>query len=93
MSKIKHDIWQDTEGLTSLCYSGKLGAESRSILEPGSKILHSFYANTHFEAMTKYYEFMGWGKYTSGFEIDKTTYDIGELKRRMNVWKNKTTKR
>jgi hypothetical protein len=93
MSRIKHDIWQDPEGLTCLCYSGKLGDESRSILEPKSKIIHSFYADSNFEAMTKYYEFMNWGVYTSEFEMDKTPYNLDKLKERNKTWTNKTTKR
>ena len=82
MTKIKHDIWKSDDDLTSLCYSGELGEESRSILEPNSKIIHSFYADSHFDAMTKYYEFMDWGIYETEFEIDKEPYDLQELKKR-----------
>ena|SRR5687767_8072991 len=87
MASIKHDIWQDKEGLTSLCFSGDLGEESRSILEPGSKIIHSFYADSHYDAMTKYYQFMEWGQYTTDFEIDKEPYDLAELKNRAKIRK------
>jgi len=32
-------------------------------------------AGSHFEAMTKYYEHMGWGTYTTDFpEIDQQCY-------------------
>ena len=87
MNSIKHEIWQDSEGLTSLCFSGDLGEESRSLLEPGSKIIHSFYADSHFSAMTKYYEYMDWGVYKTEFDVDKELYDLNEIKARAKEWK------
>jgi hypothetical protein len=89
MTSIKHDIWQDKEGLTSLCFSGDLGDESRSLLEPDSKIIHSFYAHSHFDAMTKYYEFMDWGKYDTEFDIDMEPYNLEQMEKRANEWKKK----
>ena len=89
MTSIKHDIWQDNEGLTSLCFSGDLGEESRSLLEPGSKIIYSFYADSHFDAMTKYYEFMKWGIYETEFEIDKQPYNLEIFEKRAIEWKEK----
>lgn len=86
MAKIKHDIWQDPEGLTSLCFSGVMGMECRRLLEPNSKIIHSFYADSHYEAMIKYYEFMGWGKYETEFETDKLPYNSNKLIDRNKVW-------
>jgi hypothetical protein len=80
MTSIKHDIWKDNEGLTSLILSGDLGVQGRSLLEKGSQIIYSFYADSHFDAMTKYYEFMGWAKYETEFELDKNPYDLLELK-------------
>lgn len=82
MTAIKHDIWQDPEELTMLCFSDELGEESRTILEPNSKIIHSFYADSHFDAMTKYYAFMDWGIYTTEFEMDKEAYDLNEISSR-----------
>ncbi|RKD90183.1 hypothetical protein [Mangrovibacterium diazotrophicum] len=89
MTSIKHDIWQYREGLTSLCFSGDLGEESRSLLEPDSKIIHSFYADSHFDAMTKYFVFMGWGKYETEFDIDKQPYGLENLEKRAMEWKEK----
>ena len=87
MTNIKHDIWKDKEGMTSLCYSGDLGEESRTILEPDSIIIHSFYADSHFDAMTKYYQYMDWGVYTTDFEVDIEPYDIDELWKRAKIRK------
>lgn len=72
---VKHEVWQDKEGLTTLCLADKSGDECRKLLEPDSKLIHEFYANSHFEAMTIYYKFMDWGTYTTEFEIDKQPYD------------------
>jgi len=72
---VKHEVWQNEEGLTTLCMADERGDGCRKLLEPGSKLIHEFYANSHFEAMTIYYRFMDWGTYTTDFEIDKTPYD------------------
>ena len=42
--------------------------------EKDSKLIHSFYASSHFEAMTVYYLFMGWGTYITDYESDKEPY-------------------
>ncbi|KAM3090644.1 hypothetical protein ACKFKF_34480 [Phormidesmis sp. 146-12] len=72
---VKHEVWQEKEGLTTLCLADERGNDCRKLLEPGSKLIHEFYANSHFDAMTIYYKFMDWGTYTSKFEIDKQPYD------------------
>ncbi|GET34638.1 hypothetical protein PbJCM13498_35010 [Prolixibacter bellariivorans] len=74
-SNVKHEVWQDREGLTTLCLADERGDDCRKSLESGSKIIHEFYANSHFEAMTIYYKFMDWGIYTTEFEIDKQPYE------------------
>ncbi len=72
---IKHEVWEDPEGLTTLCLAEERGDDCRKLLEPGSKLIHSYYAESHYEAMTIYYKFMEWGIYTVEFEIDKEPYD------------------
>jgi hypothetical protein len=81
MAYVKIDIWKNTEGMTALTFSGELGAEQRKILEGDYGIIHSFYADSHFDAMTKYYAFMDWGQYETEFEIDKIPYDTELLKK------------
>ena len=87
MASIKHDIWKSRDGLTVLCFSGEIGEESRSIVKPDSEVIHSFYADSHFDAMTKYYEYMDWGVYESDFEIDKKSYNLEEIETRAKKWK------
>lgn len=65
-----------------MLFSGELGQEGRMTLEEDYEIIHSFYADSHFDAMTKYYEFMDWGQYETEFEIDKEPYDKEQLEKR-----------
>ena len=64
----------DKDGLTSLCLADERGNDCSHLLDNGSKIIHTFYARSHFEAMTLYYAFMGWGEYQTRFECDKMPY-------------------
>lgn len=70
-----HEVWEDDEGKTMLCFADKSGDESRNLLEPGSKLIHTFLASSHYEAMTIYYKYMNWGVYTTEYEIDKEPYE------------------
>lgn len=76
MSLIKHEIWQEEGGETMLCFADELGEASRQTLEPNAKLIHTFYASSHYEAMTIYYQFMDWGEYTTDFEVDKEPYKV-----------------
>lgn len=73
-NNVKHEVWQDNEGLTTLCLADERGDDCRKLLEPDSKLIHEFYANSHFEAMTIYYKFMDWGTYISDVEMYKEPY-------------------
>jgi hypothetical protein len=76
LAPIKHEVWINNQGLTTLCRGDKRRDECRRLAqEEDSKIIHAFYANSHFEAMTLYYQFMGWGEYTTTFESDELPYD------------------
>lgn len=72
---VKHEVWEDTEGLTTLCLADERGDDCRKLLEYNSKLIHTFYASSHYEAMTIYYKFMNWGEYTTEFEMDKEPYE------------------
>ncbi len=81
MALVKLDIWQNKAGLTALLLAGTPGEEGRQTLEEDYEIVHSFFAESHFDAMTKYYQFMDWGLYTTDFEIDKEPYNLEYLQR------------
>ena len=74
VEKRKHEIWENPEGLTTFLVSDESGDDSRKLLEPGSKLIKYIDASSYFEAMTLYYQFMDWGKYTTDFEEDKLPY-------------------
>lgn len=70
----KHEVWQRQDGLTTLCFADERGNDCRKLLEPGSNLIHTFYAASYFESMTIYYKYMDWGTYTTRFEVDKLPY-------------------
>lgn len=63
MATFRHEVWRDPQGLTTLCLAGPEGAGARALLEPYSLLVHTIEANSHVEAMTEYYSYMGWGAY------------------------------
>ncbi len=69
-----HELWVEEDGQT-LCLAGPAGDDARSMLGPTAELVWTFEADSHFEAMTIYYERMGWGEYTTDYpEIDKLPY-------------------
>ena len=65
----------DKEGLGTLVLAGKHGKAARGLIGPDATIVWTFDAASHFEAMSKYYEYMNWGDYSTDFpEHDKKTY-------------------
>ena len=70
---MKHELWKEKNGFT-FCFSGPLGDGARATRDSVAELIWTVEANSHFEAMTKYYEFMDWGEYTTEFEQDKLPY-------------------
>jgi hypothetical protein len=70
-----HELWVDPDGLDLFCIAGADGDGARSLLPAGSKLEWTVEAASHFEAMTKYYEYRGYGAYTTDFpDEDKKPY-------------------
>ncbi|HEX2606482.1 MAG TPA: hypothetical protein VHK91_03845 [Flavisolibacter sp.] len=75
MDKVLHEIWRDPEGLPCLIRAGVEGEGTRKrLIEEGSRLVHTFYASSHFEAMTYYYAYVGYGEYKAEYEYDKLPY-------------------
>jgi hypothetical protein len=74
MACLKHELWESPEGLTTFCLAGPMGDEARRQLEPGSRIVWTVEAESHFDATTRYYERMGWGTYTTEHDWDFQPY-------------------
>jgi hypothetical protein len=78
MAMLVHEVWEDIDdsGNVSpgLCLAGPDGDNFRNLLEKHARLVRSFEAGSHFEAMTIYYGLYGWGEYTSDFAIDREPY-------------------
>ncbi len=75
--RLKHELWKDGDkdsGSYLFCLAGPRGDNARETLSPSAKLIWTVEAGSHFEAMTAYHEFMGWGKYTTEHEWDYQPY-------------------
>ncbi len=73
-----HEVWIQDEGRQTFCLAGPHGDGARALLDPGAHLAWTVEASSHFEAMTLYYAYMGWGRYTTDYpEIDKQPYSEG----------------
>lgn len=57
-----------------LCLAGPHGDDARRMLEPGSRLLCTFSAGSHFEAMQEYHAILGREPYTTEHEWDYQPY-------------------
>jgi hypothetical protein len=70
-----HELWTNDEGLDMFCLGGEHGDAARKLLEPDYKLVWTCEAGSHFEAMTIYYQFRGYGEFITEFiDEDKKTY-------------------
>ena len=74
-----HELWDDPTpadgGYLLFCLAGPRSAEARAMLSPSARLTWTVDADSHFEAMTLYYEHQGWGVYTTDFpDVDTQSY-------------------
>ncbi len=74
MSSIKHEVWQEEGGETMLYYARELGEQARRTVKPHAKLIHTFYASSHCQAMTIYYQFIGLGDFYNRILSGKEPY-------------------
>ena len=72
-STVKLELWKDPDGYL-FCFAGPMGEQARSLLPDEATIIWTVEAKSHHEAMTKYYEYMNWGEYSSDFPQDKELF-------------------
>jgi tRNA(Glu) U13 pseudouridine synthase TruD len=73
---MKHELWVDPEGLDTFCLSGPKGNAARELLPAGSTLEWTVEAKSHFEAMTRYYEYQRYGTYESEHHfLDNKLYE------------------
>lgn len=72
---MKHELWLHPDGLESFILAGVKGNHARAMLPQGSILEWTVDANSHFEAMTQYYEYRQHGTYTTQYlELDQKPY-------------------
>lgn len=73
-----HDVWYCPDGhgnsLPACIPHGPDEDAARTLNEPGSEWVWTFWASSHAEAMSIYYEFVGYGKYTTQYDDDLLPY-------------------
>jgi hypothetical protein len=74
--QVLHELWEDPEdeGGYTFCLAGPHGDEARSMLSRSARLRWTVEAESHFDAMTLYYEHMGWGLYQTDQDWDRRTY-------------------
>jgi len=72
---MKHELWIEEDESQTFCLAGPHGESARGLLGRSAKLIWTCDAESYFEAMQKYYAYMGWGEYKSDFPAqDKETY-------------------
>lgn len=72
---MKHELWTNEGGLDLFCLAGPWGDSARKMLDPDYRLVWTCDADSHLEAMNKYYAFRNWGEYQTDFpEQDSKTY-------------------
>ncbi len=81
MAILLHEVWVGADGLPGCCLAGPMGEAARKLfLEEGAKLVWTFEAGSHFEAMTKYNERLGREPYTTNYPQDREPYPEEWLK-------------
>jgi hypothetical protein len=72
---VRHELWVEGDGGQTFCLAGQMGDDARRLLSDDAELAWTVDARSHFEAMTLYYEHMGWGEYSTDFpDIDNQSY-------------------
>jgi hypothetical protein len=76
---MEHEVWMNSKGESCLCFAHSLGLECADALADDYKVVHRFFADSHFEAMTIYHTYMKWPPFTTTLQIDHEPYDLTEI--------------
>jgi hypothetical protein len=77
MAMLVHEVWEEIDNgmvLHSCSYAGPMGEEQRKMLAPTARLLTTFKAGSHFEAMTIYHRYLGREAYTTDQSWDYEPY-------------------
>lgn len=88
MTTLRHELWEqpseDGQMLPGLCLAGPDGKGFRELLEPGARLVVTFEASCHFDAMSKYYQLVGYGEYVNEEPWSHEPYGQEEAERQAN---------
>jgi hypothetical protein len=77
MAKLLLEVWERVEDgmvLHACCYAGPLGDDHRSMMPTNARLITTFTAGSHFEAMTIYHRILGREPYTTKEPWDYEPY-------------------
>jgi hypothetical protein len=77
VSKLVHEVWEEiSDGMVlhTCCLCGPRGADCRHTLATGARLLTTFEAGSHFEAMTAYHRYLDREAYTTDQAWDHQPY-------------------
>ena len=74
-----HEVWEETEqdGSLGVCLAGPMGRGFRDQLAPGARLVHTFWASSHFDAASEFHRFAGYEPYTTEHPQDCEPYSPG----------------
>ncbi len=90
MARLVHEVWLDGDGLPGCCLAGPAGDGFRQLEGQGERLVHTFVAGSHFEAMTIYHEYLGREPYTTDQPRDIEPYpdEWRDEQVAAGVWRN-----
>jgi hypothetical protein len=78
MAILTHEIWEEIDErgnvLPGVCLAGPDGEGFRKLQKKNARCVLRFEAGSHFDAMTIYYRWYGWGIYTSDLTSGREPY-------------------
>ena len=75
MAILLHEVWLGSDGLPGCCLAGPMGDAARALfVQDGARLVWTFEAGSHFEAMTKYNDHLCRGTYTTDDLWDREPY-------------------
>jgi len=73
---VQYELWIEEDQEQTFCVSGPRGDSARALLGVNAKRVWTVNAQSHFEAMTKYHQYMGWRAYVAAFpDIENVPFD------------------
>jgi hypothetical protein len=88
MVDLVHEVWIDEndegQSFESCCLAGPDGDAFRKLLSPSARLVHTFTAGCHFEAMTLYHRFLDREPYTTDQPSDHLPYPAAWRERQLS---------